>query len=223
MLLGIRADRVVASATRAAVVACQVLAVVALSAVPSRAEPPPDDFSRPGWYLGLGGIYAISDYDLTTDELGVVPPEPAGTNPKFKNTGGVDFRAGYRAFPHWAFEFDYQWQAGFDSGNSGISPPVEIDTHLLSLNTKLFAATGRWQPYAMLGASLLIVNTEIVDGAFKKPWDLDTGFAPRFGAGLDYYLNEHWALTVEGTYIVPVGVVDGANMGSVGFGFQYRF
>jgi opacity protein-like surface antigen len=191
------------------------------SAAESMEEGP--DYARSGWYGGLTGFYAISDFSLDTDDLGIPPPQPPATNPKFGNSGGVDARFGYRAFPRWAFEFDYQWQAGFDSRNDAIDPPLEIDTHLLSLNAKLFALTGRWQPYALLGASLLIFNTEIVDSSFKKPWSIDVGFAPRFGAGIDFYVTQHWALTLEGTYIVPVGVLDGANMGTVGVGGQYRF
>ncbi len=102
------------------------------------------DYARPGAYVGLGGLYAISDYDLTTSDLGVVPPALPGRDPKFSNAAGADVRFGYRAFSHVAFEFDYQWQAGFDSTSGRIVLPLEIDTHLLSLNAKLFALTGRW-------------------------------------------------------------------------------
>ena len=199
------------------------LAISLLIAGLASAEPAPPEYDRAGWYLGLGGFYAISDFDLTTSDLDVVPPQPANTDPDFGDSGGVDFRAGYRAFSRWAFEFDYQWQAGFDSTKSSIDPLLEIDTHLLSLNAKLFALTGRWQPYGLLGASLVIFNTEIVNDAFKKPWDLSVGFAPRFGAGVDFWINENWGVMVEGTYIVPVGVLDDTNMGSLGAGFQYRF
>jgi len=199
------------------------LAIPSLLAGAAAAESPRPGYDRAGWYLGLAAFYAISDFDLSTSELDVVPPQPPDTNPRFGDSGGVDFRAGYRPLSRWAFEFDYQWQAGYDSKRSIIDPPLEIDTHLLSLNAKWFALTGRWQPYALLGASLLIINNEIVDSAFKKPWDIDVGFAPRFGAGVDFWIDEHWALTLEGTYMVSVGEYEGANMGSAGVGFQYRF
>jgi opacity protein-like surface antigen len=202
------------------------IAALAAGAGPAQAEPARPDYARSGWYLGLVGIFAISDISLNTTQLGMVPPQPADTDPKFDNSGGVDFRAGYRVHPRVAVEFDYQWQAGFYSSNPAVKLPgtegIEIDTHLLSLNAKVFAATGRWQPYGLVGASLLIFNKEIVN-LKPKPWDVDYGFAPRFAAGLDYYITENWALTLEGTYIVPVGVVDGANYGTVGGGFQYRF
>jgi opacity protein-like surface antigen len=207
--------------------ACLLIAVLALFAGPASAsdsggEAP--DYARAGWYGGIGAIFAISDISLTTTDLGVEsPPFPPDTDPEFGNSGGVDVRFGYRAFRRWAFEFDYQWQAGFDSSSSAIPFDLEIDTHLLSLNTKLFVLTERWQPYALLGASLLIFNTEIVDDMFRKPWDIDYGFAARFGAGVDYYINEHWVLTLEGTYVLAVGGLDGANMGTLGLGAQYRF
>ena len=203
---------------------CLAASAIVLVAGAAGAEPAPEpDYARPGWYLGATVFYAISDYSLDTRELGVSPPQPAGINPRFDDTAGVDARGGYRFGERFAVEFDYQWQAGFDSTAPAIAPPLEIDTHLLSLNAKLFALTGRWQPYALVGGSLLIVNTEIVSSAFKKPFDIDTGFAPRFGVGLDYYLDENWSVVVEGTYAVPVGDVRDANMGSVGLGIQYRF
>ena len=208
--------------------ACVAVGIAALAAGgnAAQAEPPQPDYARSGWYLGLGGIFAIEDMSLDTTQLGMVPPQPAATDPNFGNSGGVDFRAGYRVNSRVAVELDYQFQAGFDSSNPAVVLPgtggIEIDTHLLSLNAKVFAATGRWQPYGLLGASLLIFNKEIVDRK-PKPWNIDYGFAPRFAAGLDYYICENWALTLEGTYIVPVGVLDGANYGTVGGGFQYRF
>jgi opacity protein-like surface antigen len=190
------------------------------AAAPEAVEP---DYDRPGWYIGIGSFAAIPDFDLTTDDLGVVPPQPANTDPDFDSRPGIDFRVGYRLAPRWSLEFDYQWQQGFQSRNPDVAPIVEIDTHLLSLNAKFFLLKKRWQPYGLLGASLLIFNTEIFDDQFKKPWNVDYGFAPRFGGGLDFYISEHWIVYAEGTYIVPVGVTDGANMGTVGGGFQYRF
>lgn len=193
---------------------------------PALAEASPGsgrDFARPGWYAGVGIFYALSDYELSTSDLGVVPEQPPNVDPEFGNALGVDARAGYRAFDRWAFELDYQWQSGYDSDSALLTHDLEIDTHLLSLNTKFFLMTDRVQPYGLLGVSLLIFNTEIVDDAFRKPWDIDVGFAPRFGAGVDYYLNDHWVLNLEGTYIVPVGNLDGANMGSVGLNLLYRF
>jgi hypothetical protein len=60
------------------------------------------DFARHGWHAGVGFIYAISDYDLTTSDLDVVPPEPPDVDPKFENAFGIDARAGNRAFEHGA-------------------------------------------------------------------------------------------------------------------------
>jgi opacity protein-like surface antigen len=191
-----------------------------LAVAPEAAEP---DYARPGWYIGMGAMAAIPDFDLSTDDLGVVPPAPPDADPDFDTRPGIDFRVGYRLASRWSVEFDYQWQKGFQSRNPDIDPIVEIDTHLLSLNAKFFLLEERWQPYGLLGASLLIFNTELMDSKYKKPWNVDYGFAPRFGAGVDFYVTQHWLLYAEGTYAVPVGVTDGANFGTVGGGFLYRF
>jgi len=213
--------------TRSLLLACS-LALLAIggsaAAEPGPAAPQPD-YARPGWYVGVGGFFAISDFDRDTSDLDVDGSggEAPGVDPKFGDAGGVDVRAGYRAFQHWAFEFDYQWQSGFNSTSGSLINEVEIDTHLISLNTKFYALTGRIQPYALVGAAVYIFNIEIVDDDFRKPWKVETGFAPRFGLGIDYYIDEHWTIGLEGTYVVPVGVLDDSNMGSVGLGATYRF
>ena len=51
---------------------------------------------------------------------------------------------------------------------------VPLHSHLLELG------------HLLLGASVMIFNTEIVDDDLKKPWDVTAGFAPRFGLGIDY-------------------------------------
>ncbi len=220
--LGIEVGRAGAGRTLALALIGLLVSVGSARAVaPETTEP---DYDRPGWYIGLGSFAAIPDFDLRAGDLWIPPSvAPPYTDPDFGTSVGIDFRLGYRLAPRWSVEFDYQWQKGFDSRNPALDFPIEIDTHLLSFNTKFFLLKERWQPYALLGASFLIFNTEIVDDAFRKPWNVDYGFAPRFGAGVDFYINEHWVVVVEGTYIVPVGVTDGANMGTVGGGIQYRF
>ncbi len=69
----------------------------------------------------------------------------------------------------------------------------------------------------------MLRNTEVVDGPVSKPFDEDAGYATRFGAGIDYYVSENWALTVEGVFVLPVGSLDDTNLGTVGGGVQYRF
>jgi hypothetical protein len=120
-----------------------------------------------------------------------------------------------------AFEMSYEWLEGFDS--TAGTPEVELDTHLITANARLFGLTGRFQPYALFGVGILIVNTELKLPDVPKPFKVEAGFTGRFGGGLDFYLSEHKVLNLEGTYLTPSAKVKGENYGTVGASFQYRF
>jgi len=180
------------------------------------AEKEPDTFARHGWYVGLSGLYAIENFDRAFDD-----------------SAGVSGKLGYRVLPHLAAELRYEWLEGFDS-NGAIrefddpdldleNGDAEIDTHQATLAAKLFALTGRVQPYALLGAGVLVVNTELKASKFKKPYEVDVGFAARFGAGVDLYASEQVVIDIEASYLVPTGEVSGEEYGTVGLGLQYRF
>jgi hypothetical protein len=77
-------------------------------------------YSRPGFYLGVGGLYAIEDFDNT---LGL----------EFENGPGFNFRLGYRMHPNIAVEAMGERVDAFDlKGFSG----VEINTWVGTLNGK---------------------------------------------------------------------------------------
>ena len=180
------------------------------------AEQGPDTFDRSGWYLGVSGVYAIENFDRA-----------------FGDSAGLGFRLGYRAWPRLAAELRYEWLEGFDSNGpipEFMDPPldlnhggVELDTHQATLGAKLFALTGRVQPYGLLGVGMLIVNTELKAPKFEKPFRIDVGFAARFGAGVDLYATEHVVIGIEGSYLVPTGSVSGEQYGTVELGLLYRF
>jgi hypothetical protein len=190
-----------------------LLAIPLASSSPARGDdgdPGGGVFDRTGPYLGLGGVYALENFDRGLDR-------------SFDDSAGVNLRFGYRAFPNLAFELTYEWLEGFDS-TDGIQPPHEYDTHLITANAKLLGLNGRCQPYALVGGGVFIVNLEHVDepGA-PKPYDVDAGFAARFGGGVDFYLGQHFVINLEGTYLVPTREVKEKKYGTLGLGFQYRF
>ena len=172
-------------------------------------DPPPGQpgdrsFDATGLYFGLGGVYALEDFDRSFDD-----------------SAGVNARLGYRASANMAFELSYEWLEGFDS--TAGAPEVELDTHLLTANAKLFALTGQLQPYLLAGIGVLIVNTELRVPGVSKPYEVDTGFTARFGGGVDLHLSERIVLNLEGSYLAPSGPVKGENYGTLGAGFQLRF
>ncbi|HKJ23242.1 MAG TPA: outer membrane beta-barrel protein [Myxococcota bacterium] len=187
--------------------------VLACAPVASAGAPSDAAYDRSGPFAGAAGVYAFGDFDR-----------------KFDDSAGAELHLGYRVAPHLALEFVYQWLEGFDSLGGTPEPfdavapgeEVEIDTHQISLGAKVYGMTGRIQPYALVGVSLLVVNSEIVDPDFEKPYDVDVGPAGRFGGGVEYYATPHFVVGVEGSYLVPGGHVDGERFGTLGVLFQYR-
>jgi len=199
--------------------------VVVVFAVPAAAVEPPAEteaYDRSGWYLGVGGVFAFEDLGGDAAQLGLPnPPYPSQFEPDFDDSAGVNIRAGYRFAPRVAVEFQYEWLEGFD--DNGAAPRLEVDSSLLTLDAKFFALTGRVQPYARAGVGVHFANLEIVNDDFDKPWEDSTGFAARFGVGIDYYLTPHWALALEGSYVVSTGDTKHFDYGGLLFGAQYRF
>lgn len=166
-------------------------------------------FDRSGPYLGLSGVYALESFD--------------DSEFKFDDSAGVNLRFGYRAFPNLSFELAYEWLEGFDSTSGPVGEGErEYDTHLITANAKILGMNGRYQPYALVGGGVLVVNIEHV-GELPKPWVVYAGFAARFGGGVDVYLSRHFAINLEGTYVVPAARVKDQQYGTLGLGFQYRF
>ncbi len=168
----------------------------------ARSEDESPDTARRGFFAGLGGVYAFQD-----------------TSGPFDDSAGVDARIGYRLLPRWAAEVQINWLEGFDSTRG---PEVELDTYLVTLNVKAYAATGRAQPYVLFGMGLLHVNTEIFQSGPNLK-STENGFAARLGVGIDLYASDHFIVNLEATYVPSAGEVDEVRFGTLGLGFQYRF
>jgi len=178
-------------------------------------------YDRTGFHLGVGGVYSFEDFAYDIDSLGVGAAFDGNFDPRFDDSAGIDVLIGYRLHRRFDIELQYEWLEGSDSTRG--DPALEIDTHLLVANGRVFLLTERWQPYLSIGVGALLVNTEIVDEKFKKPYDMDVGPVLRFGGGLDFYAGPHWVVGLEGSYLVPFADVDDANYGTLGLKFSYRF
>ena len=160
-------------------------------------------YSRSGFYLGVGGLYGIEDFD-NTGSL------------EFDNGPGFNFRLGYRFHPNIAVEAMGERVDAFDLDGSS---NAEINTWTGTLNGKFFALTERFQPYGLVG--LGAVRAKADGNAVINNSETDIAF--RFGGGLDSYITESWVIELELSYVHPTGDVDDVNYLSLGGGIQYRF
>ena len=202
-----------------------LVALVCSLALPSAARAADDaaDLARTGFYLGLGAVYAIENFTLRSDDLGMAAILGPDIDPNFDDSQGVHVIAGYRAHPLLGFEFLYEFLEGFDS-TSG-PRQLEIDSHLVVVNAKIYPLEGCLQPFVLFGVGTHIINSEIVrDPTVSKPFQTDAGFVTRVGGGLDYYATDHLVVEAEGSYMLGSGgILRGANYGALALHFLYRF
>jgi opacity protein-like surface antigen len=176
------------------------LALFASSPVGAQAQ---DDFARNGAYLGLAGSVGI--FPEAEDDLDDVGGDV--------DTGlGLNARAGYRVHPHFAAEAEFEW---VHSSIEFAGSDADFDTFVGTVNGKAFLLTGRFQPFAMIGIGGLGVHGEGDSG--------DSGFAARFGGGLDVYITRNFYGAIDASYVLPTGDVDDFDLVSIGWGFGYRF
>lgn len=191
-----------------------LLAVLLTVAGEAAAE---SEFSRRGGYLKLGVLgatYTQAEDELEDELRGV----GVGASVEFDETAGFSLVGGFRAHPHIAVEGEIEFLAPSDISESTFGDFADLWSLTTTVNAKAFALTGRFQPYGLVGIG--VMRSELSVGNFDDDYD---GFAARFGAGLEVYLGEHWALDIGADYVLPTGDVSGLDYLSFGAGVILRF
>jgi hypothetical protein len=197
--------------------ATRAFVATAALCLPSLASAQEVVYSRPGCYLGLGGVVAfpVSAEDALEDAT--------GSSASVDESLGLLARGGCRG-SFAAGELHFEWLDGFDAEAAGTS--FDISAWALSLDAKLYplafvenrlpALARRFQPFATLGFGYLSFDA----APLSDDWD----FIGRFGGGLDVYLTKHIALTIDTTYVLPTtDDLEDLDYVSVGWGLSYQF
>jgi opacity protein-like surface antigen len=172
-------------------------------------------FSRPGFYLGAG--LRGAEYTEIEDDL----EDAIGAEIEAEKPLGFDIVAGYRVLPRLALEGEFEWLPKADVDVSGVGTLAEVETWAATANAKLFLFTGRLQPYALAGMG--VMYGEVSDPTGLGVTERDHDFTARFGAGLDFYLTPHVAVTGGADYLIPTGDMDGFDAITFGGGLLIRF
>jgi opacity protein-like surface antigen len=171
------------------------LVFIVLALISSQATA--DDFDRPGAYIGVNGVYAISLFQNDINEL-------AGLDDDFNlgDSPGVNARLGYRIFSWFAVEAEYEWVQSMDLKVLDLDIG-DFKPNTVTANLKFILPVWRIQPYLLMGGGVAI-------------WDIDspiqnqssTGFAGRVGLGIDTYLTKHWVFNLEATGVLNTNDID---------------
>lgn len=178
-------------------------------APPAVMEEEEPDYARTGAYIGVGGNYAINNFDGLN-------PLNGPTTDSVDNSSGYFVRAGYRVHANVAVEARFEHFLGFETDPG----PGHLEGYAVTANVKGFILTGRYQPYVLFGMGYLDLNSPGNDQGDAIAGD---DFAMRFGGGLDGYVTENISMGPEVAYVLPTGDASDLDMVTISLGLNYRF
>jgi len=192
------------------------------------------EFEEPGGYLVVGGLTAWDDF---ADKSGTPVDESLG----------FEIKGGYRFTRHIAAEVDANFLSGFDMEVQLNLPPGEpapdpadltIDGGLFTVNAKGILPFGRIQPFGLVGIGGMWARLRTTypvgtvctpgfwgwycNGAYARLGS-SGAFAMKLGGGVDFYINEDWALSVDVSYVLPFGDLEDLRYVNLGWGAVMRF
>lgn len=198
-----------------------ILLILALSAASGLA--PHDaaakgEYSRDGLHVSFYGTFDWPNYaDVLAQDveeaLGSAVPVSVGL------TGGFDMRAGYRFHPHVDFETGFDYAASYPVTVQGLGGG-QASSWMYYASFRIFVLTEEVQPYLVLGMGAY--HLDYVGGLSGVARNA-TDFAPRLGAGLDYYFDYRWGIGGEIDYVIGTRGLDQHDWLSVRVGAFYRF
>lgn len=172
-------------------------APVAVAAPPEVVAAPPVGY----WYLGAGALFSIENFDCDTD-----------------NAWGYNIRGGRRINDYVAVEAEWEHPvSNFDDSNKvdGFGRlNGDVEAWNLTANGKVYPITGRFQPYALVGAGY---------GQADLPHDDNGGFIARFGLGLDVLITDNIGVDAEVGYVLGTGALSDYDQIPISLGVFYNF
>lgn len=161
-----------------------------------------------GAYIGIGGSFAIDDFNTDDFEDRAVP---IAVN--IDDTWGANVKLGYHVNEFFAVEAVFDYWSSFETSEAIIFPTMrgaastaefisqdgELDVMTFMLAGK-FCWPGRAiEPYGIVGAGVMHSKWDRkLGGAGGSVSSSDTGGCAKVGVGIDYFLSDHWSLGLEG-------------------------
>ena len=149
---------------------------------------------------------------------------------------GASIGLGWRFHPRWAIEASFAWMearadfslsfvtpAPLPDVTSGVTNAGQVSAWNFVGEAKGYLMTGIIQPYGSLGLGVMSESAELgpENNLFVR-WK-ETGFAPRFGGGLDLILMPRIALNLDAGYFLGTGSLAGEDLISIRLGVIGRF
>jgi opacity protein-like surface antigen len=189
-----------------------LLIALVLGASPVLAD---DEFTRKGFYAGVGGVFAIEEFGDGADE-------PYG--------GGFDLTLGYRVGPVVSLETEFEW-VGHWFRNEDTVDQIRISMWTWSANLKgnvplgwikPDSALARIQPYGTVGFGFYrVIYERFVEIAPGSSDDIDAMMM--VAAGIDFYVTKNVVLSPEYSYNFLFNGTESLDYMGVSGKITYRF
>ena len=193
---------------------------------------------RIGFVIALAALCATSNayaaftgdrvgkWDIGVNVSGAIP-----TDGDVDSAAYIGGSLSYGVQEWFALGFEAGW-AGFGESDAGIN----VDEDAVPIFGDLifrFPTSSEWKPYAIVGLGVIVWNVD--SNIPGLDLEIDTAFAAKFGGGVDYFVNDNWALNFEFSYVTSdadaTATLNGTSVSAsgstdywmVGGGLKYLF
>jgi opacity protein-like surface antigen len=171
-------------------------------------------YARKGPYMEWAASY--SHFVSLEDEL----QKSGGSGLEVTDGMSGDIAIGYRLNKLVAVDGQFTY-TGIGDVKRNRRTIAQFEHFALTVNGRVYALTGRIQPYAIGGIGFQ--SAEIETSSLPGVKHRSTGVAFRVGGGIDFYITERFALTTAATYLVGVGAVGDYDTLQGRAGAMFRF
>jgi opacity protein-like surface antigen len=175
-----------------------------------------------GWYMGIGGNYALQNFNTV--------------NMNYGNSPGFNAKVGYCFSKMFAAEFVYDYFTNFSASNTGkingvpatVDKKAKITTFVIAGKLSPDVGSEVFRPYITAGLGMMngdIDTTVSFSGSGLKTEGSGSvrDECAKFGVGVDYFVRKNISVDFEASYVMGFGDNDDVRYTNLHLGVAYHF
>lgn len=180
-----------------------------------------------GPYIGIGGSYAIENFDLDSIDF-----DGSRFNPDFDNTWGLNAKIGYQVIDWFALEFNFDYLSDFEADDKvvvegvPVKGEIEVDVMTFMVAAKFAAGMDAIRPFLVVGAGVMNADADVkarAPGVSESDSDSETDSCASLGLGVDFFASDNVSLGFEGSHVWGFGDLDEVRYYKLTVGVAYHF
>ena len=181
----------------------------------------------PGPYVGIGGSYAIENFDVDSINL-----DGSTFNPNFDDTWGLNAKVGYRFIDWLALEFNFDYLSEFEADHTvvvlglPVKAKMEIEVMTFMIAAKFAATFEKVKPFLIVGGGYMRADADVkasVHGFSLSDSDSESDPCAELGLGIDFFPTDNVSLGFKGSHVWGFGDLDEIRYFNLTLGAAYHF